>query len=168
MPLFRAVLTILLAGGLACAQPSSPPPAPTQGATSRPVPQRHLVVAISMEASGTQVIARRMVERPMQIDRAPSKDAWRVELTDVDGNVLHASSVQPVGIIRGEFEGPDGKLVHHQVRDPHPVLTVRVPVLPEVASLRVRDVSEVWDAQGKILPRDPPTVLELPWSEVAP
>lgn len=164
MPLFRAVLTVVLVGGVACAQPASPPPAPT----AQPVPQRHLVVAISMEASGAKVIARRLVERPMQIDRAPSRGAWQVELTDVEGNVLHASSVQPVGVIRGEFEGPDGKLVHHQVPDPHPVLTVRVPLLSKVASLRVRDVSEVWDAQGKTLPRDPPTVVELPWSEVTP
>lgn len=104
----------------------------------------------------------------MQVDRAPHRDAWRVEVTDDDGVVLHSAPMRPVGKIRGEFAGPDGKLVHHEVADPNPVLTLRLPVIPNAARVRVLDVAELWDAQGKTTPREPATIAELSWAEVAP
>jgi len=169
MSSFRAVPAMAVLGLLACAQPS-PSSSPSQDAATGPVrsPGRHLLVGIALRPEGAQVVSRRVVEAPLQLDRAPARDPWRVELTDETGNVLHSGGVRPVGTIRGEFAGPDGKLQHHRVADPNAVLMVRVPMLPGVARLRVRDLSDRLDAQGKAQPGEPEVVVELPWSQVVP
>lgn len=159
-----AVAVIAWAG---CSSAPAERTAAVSQAAPRP-PDRHIVAAVALRATGPEVIARRMVEGPAQIDRAPASGGWRLEIEAEDGTVLHTAPVSPVTELRGEFEGPDGKIESVRFPDPEPVVTLRMPVLPRAARLRLVDERPFVDVQGKVHERNGATVAELKWSEVVP
>jgi hypothetical protein len=133
-----------------------------------PRKDRHVIALVQLGADGPKVLARRVVEGPPQIDRAPPEDGWEVEVSSKDGRVLHAFPIRPVGVTRGEFAGPDGQLRHVRWQQPAPVLTVRLPVLPQAAQVRVlgRQPRGVSGVDGKPVART--ALATFAWSEVAP
>jgi len=139
-------------------------PGPPQ-AGPQAAPDRHVLIAISLGPNGARVLASRIVEGPLPVDRAPADDPWAYRVEGAGGEVLFEGRMRAAGVLRGEWPGPGGKLEGVRVEIPNDVVTVRTPLDARAARLKVMAVRR--SQAGEAKPGGGPEVVaDVPFPEV--
>ena len=98
--------------------------------------EAHLLLTLSLSPTESKVLDARRVAEPLPLLRGRSSGAWRVDLEDASGRVLHSVTVPAANEFRSELAGADGGMNSmHQV-DLTAVFAVRLPILPGAAVIR--------------------------------
>lgn len=119
-------------------RPALPPrvvPLPSQAPVAEE--ERHVLVDLAYSGEGLRLLGASEVPLPLPRFRGGSRGAWRVVVEDAAGEPLYETRLDPPNLIRGEFEGTDGRIEGVRVLRPEATFAVRLPLLKAARRIRV-------------------------------
>jgi hypothetical protein len=134
-----------LMGGCAVREPGAAPP------------PEHWLVTVRLTDAGAELVDARRVSQPLpKVTRGP----WRARVLDAKGEALYAVQVPAADVLRGEFHGADGGIESVRVQRRESALAVRLPVLPDAATLVIEAPPERSSQEGVLAPGEAPRAVE--------
>ena len=138
-------------------QPNSAASPPAAHIPPASLSRRHLLLVVEVEpaAQRATTLDTHWVDLPLPTHRVPVSGAWRVEVLAADGSTLFAAALPDAALVRGEFHAKGGQIEGVSTRKPKAALSLRLPVLPEAAVVRLVDSSAAGASAAPELGRVP-------------
>ena len=145
-------------------QPNSAATPPAAHIPLSSMPRRHVLLVVEVEPSAQRAttLDTHWVDLPLPTRRVPVFGAWRVEVLAADGSTLYAAALPDAALVRGEFRSKGGQIEAVSTRKLKTALSLRLPVLPNAAFVRLVDSSAA-GASGAV-----PELGRVPYPKAEP